>query len=531
MQTLSRSQQQQLDQLWTARTGLPLLLLMEQAATAVSQTCQKLIQTRWPNRPVSSVRILILAGTGQNGGDAFACARLLAAEHYEVTCVEVFPSAARPAEARQNREAWLALGHDCPDLTAERLTDDRHPDVVIDGIFGSGFKIGRPLPAPVVNWSRLAQKWQKSGTLVVAIDLPSGVDADSGQAAPDAFSADYTVTLIRPKIGLCAAPGRFLTGELIIDRIGVPDELVSQVLAGQPTVDLTDAVLIKRLEPERRPDSHKGSTGRVLILGGAPGMPGAVILAVQAASRSGAGLVYLGVSESIASQVLAAVAESILTVLPDDDLPRIRQQLETLAAGKSVVAIGPGAGLSHWLDQALDLAIASSPFLVIDADGLNALSRAPDAYQVKLFQRQAAGLSLPILTPHPGELARLAPDISQADRQAAARTLAARYQAIVLLKGAATVIAHPDGSCWINPTGNSGLAKGGSGDILTGLIAGLLAQGLSPINAAIAGAYLHGLAADLASDLQSGGTGIRSLMPGDVVSALGRAIAAAGWQT
>jgi len=194
------------------------------------------------------------------------------------------------------------------------------------------------------------------------------------------------------------------------------------------------------------------------------------------------------------------------------------------------VAIGPGAGKASWLPKALDLVLEKSPQLIIDADGLNTLARAMDQYQNSLISRRLRGLEPAILTPHPGEFSRLAPDLDWSDRQEAAARLSARLDSIVLLKGASTVIAHPDGRVWINQTGNAGLAKGGSGDVLCGLIAGLCAQGLQAFEAASAGAYLHGLAADLAADLASGGTGSRSLLPGDVLRAFGRAFAVAGWE-
>lgn len=527
MLTLQRAHQQRLDQAWTDQTGLPLLLLMEQAATAVSRYCLNLI----PTERRQETTVLVLAGKGQNGGDAYACARLLAAEGFPVTCAELFPGDPLPPEAALNRTAWLKLGYsfESPEPAAQAL--DKRPDLVIDGIFGTGFNANWALPDRVIAWSAQVQAWRHLGTRLIAIDLPSGVDANTGKIATGTLIADTTVTMIRPKTGICATPGRFCAGEVIVDRLGVSDAFVAAVLAGQQVPVLIDAAMIRALRIERHPDSHKGTFGRVLLLGGSPGLPGAVALAAEAASRSGAGLVYLGISESIAPQTLAAVSEALLTALPESDPAKLASMIENLINGKQVAAIGPGAGQSTWLDQALTQALVQSPAVVIDADGLNAIARNLEAYLPLLKQRRASGFDWPVLTPHPGEFSRLAPDIDRSDRQIAAVTLAARLEAVVLLKGASTVIAHPDGTVWINPTGNPGLAKGGSGDVLCGLIAGLLAQGLGAFHAAAAGAYLHGLAADLAADLASGGTGTRALLPSDVLKALGRAFAAAGWDS
>jgi hydroxyethylthiazole kinase-like uncharacterized protein yjeF len=525
MLTLQRAHQQQLDSAWTARTGLPLLLLMEQSATAVSRYCLNLV----PSGQRQATTVLVLAGKGQNGGDAFACARLLAAENFQVTCLELFPGDLLPQEAQLNRTAWLNLGYrlESPDPAGKVFT--QRPDLVIDGIFGTGFRADRPLPGLVTTWSAQIQTWRHSGTRLIAIDLPSGVDANTGKIADGTLVADATVTMIRPKTGICATPGRFCAGEIVVANLGISDSFVNDTFAGQLLPVLIDDGMIRALRVNRHPNSHKGTFGRVLVLGGSPGLPGAVALAAESASRSGAGLVYLGIGESIAPQTLAAVSEALLTALPESDPSQLFSLLEALIAGKQVVAIGPGAGRSPWLDQALTQALAQSPAVVIDADGLNAIARDIERYLPLLHQRRVTGHSLPVLTPHPGEFSRLAPDIDWSDRQAAALALAIRLEAVILLKGASTVIAHPDGLVWINPTGNPGLAKGGSGDVLCGLIAGLMAQGLGSFEAAAAGAYLHGLAADLAADLATGGTGTRSLLPSDVLKALGRAFAAAGW--
>ena len=527
MLTFQRAHQQMLDQAWTERTGLPLLLLMEQAAQAITRACLDLI----PVTQRTNTHILVLAGKGQNGGDAFACARQLVAEGFPVDCLEAFPAAELPPEAAQNRQAWLALGGPLLTLSADldRLAGLRCPDLVVDGLFGTGFRAERPLPPAICELTSQVKLWRQSGAQVVAIDIPSGVDADTGHMAEGAVEADMTVTFVRPKTGICATPGRFAAGRVIVDRIGIPDQFVADLFKDMLLPIWIEPDMIRELRTVRHPNSHKGTFGRVLILGGSPGLPGAASLATEAASRSGAGLVYLGTGESVAAQTLAAVSEALLTALPENDPDRLIALLDQLIQGKQVVAIGPGAGQAPWLDHALQRALTQSSAVVIDADGLNAIAAQPAQYFPLLKARRSAVLAPAVLTPHPGEFTRLAPDLDWHNRQHAAQTLSQRLDAIVLLKGASTVIAAPDGRLWINPTGNAGLAKGGSGDVLCGLIAGLLAQNLPAFEAAASGAYLHGLAADLAADLESGGTGRRALLPNDVLRAIGRAFAAAGW--
>ena len=532
MLTLMRSHQQQIDQAFTAQTGLPLLLLMEQAAAGVTRYCLNAIPDS--SRPATTV--LILAGKGQNGGDAWACARQLRAAHLRVEVFECFPGVALPPEAQLNRQAWVRLGYPISSLPDQLpvldtlLNHKKRPDWIIDGLFGTGFSATKPIADNIRRLTGQIQAWRLDGSTVVSIDLPSGVDADSGQISEGAIEADVTITLIRPKTGICHAPGRFAAGQIEVDPMGVPDDFIAQLFAGKQLPELIDPEMIRSLRTQRHPNIHKGTFGRVLILGGSPGLPGAVSLAAEAASRSGAGLVYVGTGESVAAQTLAAVSEALLTALPEQDDLLLSERIDQLMAKKQVVAIGPGAGQASWLNHALMQAIETSPSLVLDADGLNTLASDLAVYQEKLKTRRDRQLEPAILTPHPGEFARLAPDLDWHDRQPSALELARRLDCIVLLKGASTVIAEPSGRLWINPTGNPGLAKGGSGDVLCGLIAGLAAQGLSAFEAAAAGAYLHGLAADLAADLTTGGTGSRALLPSDVLRALGRAFEAAGWE-
>jgi ADP-dependent NAD(P)H-hydrate dehydratase / NAD(P)H-hydrate epimerase len=523
---IGRLEQQAIDRLWQERTGLPLLLLMEAAASAVSRHCLKLLGAA----DISECQVLVLSGKGQNGGDALACARQLHAAGCRVTCCEVFPDEPLPPEAEANRQALHNLGLTQLLPTFDFFNSLPAGSLIIDGIFGTGYRAGRPLPPIVIEISRWSGDARKRGVRVVAIDVPSGLDADSGELAAGTLQADCTVTFVSPKIGLCATPGRFAAGEVIVDNIGVPQELVQAAIdkvtaGGQPATHLISADDIRLLGPSRPADSHKGTFGQVLFLGGAPGMPGAALLASEAAARSGAGLLTIAVPAAIGPLVLAARPEGLLHQLPAD-AEQSASLINSLMDRNPAVVAGPGAGPADWLRKALPSIIRRADRLVLDADALNLISTEPETYFPLLRERLEHDQAPTILTPHPGEFRRLLPGCSLADRQAAARSLAARTGCITVLKGASTVVALPDGNVWINPTGHNGLARGGSGDVLAGLIAGLLAQGLSPAAAATAGVYLHGLAADLAAIK----LGRRAMLPTDVIASFGQAFDLAGWE-
>lgn len=523
---IGRQEQQMIDRLWQERTGLPLLLLMESAARAVSNACIELAG----DRPAAGTRILVLAGKGQNGGDAFACARQLNAAGFKIICRELFPDDKLPPEADANRQALYQLGFSAGNPTPNDFSDLGDGDLIIDGIFGTGYKADRPLPQNVTACAEMSEAARRRGAKVIAIDVPSGLDADSGAVASGAFKGDVTVTFVRRKIGLCAAPGRFSAGRVIVDNIGISEDLVEEAAAlarqaGGSSAFLSDPSHIRAQCPKRPPDSHKGTFGKAVIMGGAPGMPGAIALAAEAAARSGAGLITVIVPEAITGALLAARPDCLLRQLPGD-ADDVGQLTDTLIKLKPAVAVGPGAGSGAWLRPALTRLIQSAEQLVLDADALNHIASDRPYYFSLLSNRPDLGLPPPILTPHPGEFLRLAPEITLADRQAAARYLAKESRSFIVLKGASTVIANPDGSVWINPTGHEGLARGGSGDVLCGLITGLLAQGLPPEEAAVTGVYLHGLAADLAAKP----LGHRAMLPSDVIHALPEAYRAAGWE-
>lgn len=521
MRLIGTAGQRAIDAAWQRQTGLPLIQLMEAAAHAVVRLCRQLADAQ--NQ--KTLPVLVLCGRGQNGGDAFASARLLAALGWPVACRQLDPDATLPPEAEANRQAWLKLGHEAG-APIEADFELERPGLILDGLFGTGFQTARGLPDQARALSRNIARARARGHLVVAIDIPSGVDADSGCAAEQAIQADWTVSFIRPKIGLCAAPGHFLAGQIVIDPIGVDAALTDRVLDGllvPPVIWLTGD-LLRPWCPARPPDAHKGLFGKVLLAGGSLQMPGALALAGEAAGRSGIGLLQLALPVAIAPALVSACPEALQ--LPLERQEDLAQVVLPILENVQAAAIGPGIGRPAWLGQLLELLIRYSRRLVIDADALNEISREPERYQPLLRARTEHGLEAAVLTPHPGEFRRLAPDIDQTDRLAAARTLAARTGCLVVLKGACTVIADPGGACWLNTTGQDGLARGGSGDVLTGLLAGFLAQGLPGWQAAGAAVYLHGLAADLAARDK----GRRAMLPRDVLTKLGSAMRRIGWE-
>ena len=300
----------------------------------------------------------------------------------------------------------------------------------------------------------------------------------------------------------------------------MPADFVENKLAKIILPRLITVELLRSWSLQRPPDGHKGSFGRAALVGGSAGMAGAMALAGEAVGRMGTGLTYLYVAADIRADLLQVLPDALISPLPQS----FQGQDAAMLAGKQAYGIGPGAGRGLWLDAALTYLIEQAPALVIDADALNALSRQRIQWQQILLTRTGKpGLQPAILTPHPGEFIRLAPDLAdilQHDRQTAAIQLAARTGCVVILKGAATVVAEPQGRSWINPTGHEGMGKGGSGDILTGMLTGLLAQGMPAIPAAISAVYLHGLAADLAAE----DWGQRALLPHDLLRFIPQAL-------
>lgn len=419
-------------------------------------------------------RALILAGPGNNGGDAFVVARRLKEAGHAPVVLFADPPDKLPADARHAHADWLAAGGTCvTEYPAGRF------GLIIDGLFGIG--LTRAVEGAYAHWIEEANA---SGSPILALDAPSGLNALTGQITGPAIRATRTVTFIALKPGLLTGDGPELCGTIDVCDLGLA------VGAGDGTV-ITTELFHASLKPRAR-NSHKGSFGNVAILGGAPGMAGAALLAGRAALRLGAGRVYLGMLEA-------------LPVDPAQPELMLRSPGEALKLA-SVLAIGPGLGQSMQAGELLAQVFDSTVPRVIDADGLNLLAQSP------LLQRQCAVSPAPtFITPHPAEAARLlgsTTETVQTDRLFAALQLARRLHAFVALKGCGTIVATPDGRWFINPNGNPGLASAGTGDVLTGMLAALLAQQWTPLEAILAAVHLHGAAADACAATGHGPIGL-----------------------
>ncbi len=477
----------------TVAAGTPVGTLMERAGTAVADALERRFGT-----PLA-LRVLVLCGGGHNGGDGLVAARVLAARGAHVA-VALCASEARLAPA--TRAQLDALGTtrvlvqpvtDARELAALAATLDAW-DFVIDALLGTGAD-GEPRGV-YADACGLAHALRAHGARVIAVDLPTGVASDDGRTCDDAVQADLTVTFGEPRRGHWLWPGRGHAGVLEVADIG----LVSPARAGLAPVQLGNAAALAPLVPMRDARAHKGSTGRALLIGGAPGMTGALVLAARAAVRSGAGYVRVAAPASLQDVLASHLVEAMVVACGEDDqrtlttsaLARLREE----AALADAVAIGTGLSRRpHAAALVRELATHLDKPLVLDADALTALSPAESVLVPALKLAPAPR----ILTPHLGEMQRLSgqsPAELEARRIDAARGWAQRWGATVVLKGAPTVIASPSGEVSVNPTGNAALATAGTGDVLTGILVALLAQGLAPYDAARLAVHVHGAAAD-----------------------------------
>ena len=438
--------------------------LMRRAGTAAASVAREML--------MSGGRPLIVAGPGNNGGDAFVMACELRAGGFDPTLLFADDPEHLPPDARQARTDWLASGGQC----IETYPDGKFT-LIVDGLFGIG--LTRAIGGRYADW---VARINAAGTPVLALDMPSGLDADTGTIIGPCVRATRTATFIALKPGLFTAAGPDYAGEVTLCALGLATD---DVPGGQIVVP----ELFMHLLSPRSHDCHKGSFGCAAIIGGASGMAGAALLAGRAALRLGAGRVYVGMLERLAVDPMQL---ELMLRSPDDAL-----------AMATVLAVGPGLGQSAVARELLARAIASPLSLVLDADALNLL--AGDVELREVLAAQAGSVSPTstfrlVLTPHPAEAARLLGTTTeqvQANRLVAALTLAQHYRAGVVLKGCGTVVATPAGDWYINTTGNPGLASAGSGDVLTGIITALLAQSWPPVEAMLAAVHLHGLAADV----------------------------------
>ena len=500
------------DQAATERLGLPSLLFMENAGRGAADALERVLGS------AGGRRVAVVCGKGSNGGDGFVLARHLLGRGGRVAVWVVGRSAEIHGDARVNLDALRQAGEkvaEAPDASGEAFgrlrTDLGEADVIVDALLGTGMR--GPATGAV---AAAIEAINAAGPPVCALDLPSGMPSDGEPAAGPVVRARMTVTFGLPKLGLYLTEGVAHAGRVEIVDLGIPRGWLAEgIRAG-----LLEAADARDVLPLRPLDAHKGTYGHLLVVAGSLGKTGAAALACRGALRTGTGLVTCAVPASQQPVVAAIVSEAMTEPLPETEARTLSakavERVMELAARMDAVALGPGVGLDPETQAAVRVLVRDvrRP-MVVDADGLTALSGRPAICRDAPAPR--------ILTPHPGEAARLlgcsATDV-QADRIASARRLAAESGAIVALKGARTVVAEPDGYVALNPTGNPGMATGGTGDVLTGMTGGLLAQGLAPGRALRTAVYLHGLAGDVAAEAR----GPAGLVAGDLADAVPEAL-------
>jgi hydroxyethylthiazole kinase-like uncharacterized protein yjeF len=505
MKLVTASEMRELDRRAIQDLGIPSLVLMENAG----RTTYEILRREFPCPPGE---VAVVAGRGNNGGDGFVVARYLANAGIPVAVFLLGPRDQVSGDARVNLEILAHLGIAVAEvLTGADLNPTLHrlakAGLIVDALLGTG------LNSPVTGlMAALIERLNHLRVKVLAVDIPTGLSADTGEVLGVALKAEVTVTYGWPKLGQVLPPGRDYVGRLWQVDISIPPHL-----AREAPVSLAEAREMRALLPPRPFGSHKGTFGHLLLLAGSVGKTGAAALAAEAALRAGAGLVTLGVPASLNDILEVKLTEAMTLPLPEAAGTRalgvaaLKPIMEFLDE-KFTLALGPGIGTHPETRELVARLVRdrAGP-MVIDADGLNSLAGAPAGL------KGAAGPR--ILTPHPGEMARLVgvstPEV-QARRLDLARETAVKFGVTLVLKGAQTVVAAPDGRASLNSTGNPALASGGTGDVLTGLIGGFLAQGLTPWDAARLGVYLHGLAADFFVRHN----GERGMIAGDLLAVL-----------
>ena len=499
------------DRRTTEEIGLPSIVLMENAGRQVVAA----IESAFDELP--TMRVAILCGRGNNGGDGFVVARTLLERGVDVGTYLVGEAASVKGDARTNLDVLRNLGADIveiADAAAWELhgTDVLGSDVIVDALFGTG------LTPPLQGLAEtIVADVNSSARPVVAIDLPSGLSADTADVRGPAIDASLTVTLAAPKLPLVLPPAEAFAGNLVIADIGVPQSVIADL--DGPVIELLTREAMRALVEPRSQDSHKGDYGRALIIAGSPGKTGAAYLAAMGALRSGAGLVTVATPAACLPIVAALAPEYMTAPLPEGPAGLVAFEAidAVLAINADVIAIGPGLGRAPEVAAFVQAVVERSGVpVVLDADALQAFAGDAD----RLMGRDGVDI---IITPHPGEMAALTGrsiDEVQAKRLDVAREFAASHRVHVVLKGHRTIVATPEGKAFINLTGNPGMASGGTGDVLTGVIAAWAAQLLDAEAACKLSVYLHGLAGDLAE----ADDGEVAMIAGDVLSHLGDAL-------
>lgn len=494
MKSVTTEQIKDLERRTISERGVSAEVLMERAGRAVADTVCELSAVSGIARP----SVLAVAGRGNNAGDAFVAAGILAGRGVHVDVWLAGEAENIAGDARTHMERMSAAGvtiRQIPEAAGwnNRASFDPHWDIVIDGLLGTGLRgtVHGTMAAAIAMVNRLSRR-----SIVVAIDVPSGMDADTGMPSNEAVLADLTVTMAFPKKGLLTSKGMEYTGSLVVADIGIYDN--STGATGKDT-QLIEVGEIRSLFCRRQRHSHKGSFGHVLVVGGSAGLSGAPAMAARGALRAGAGLVSVYTPISVAGSVAAGVQEAMVHGMKETDHGTLSPDCWT-AAGKDLnafdaVVVGPGLGTRDECRVVVTEIVRRCRIpLVLDADALNV--------QKRVDQVLKAAECKVTITPHPGELSRfMAEQVEtiQADRVTAALRAASATNSTVVLKGAGTIVAEHGKAPFVNMTGNPGMATGGSGDVLAGIVVSLLGQGFSPFDASRAAVYIHGRAGDRAA--------------------------------
>lgn len=514
MRILSADEMRTVDRLTTEQYSVPSLTMMENAGASIASFCAA------QYAPLASRQILIICGKGNNGGDGLVAARHIVQRGGFPHVVLLAAYEQLQGDARSNLDALIQCGQRPHSVTSyseweEFASNVPCPEVVVDAILGTGLnKPAEGFPAQVID--DVVRRFSKSS--ILAVDLPSGLNADSHEVIGPTIRATDTLTMTAPKICLAFPPAAEWAGTVTIAPIGSPDSLLEQI-SKQNCFWLTpeDCAFVVRPRPL---NAHKGLYGHALIVSGSVGRTGAATLAARAALRAGAGLVTVATPASAQPIVAQSMPELMTVPLPETDVGTFEvsafdyQLMDRTVQDKTILALGPGISTHPATKEFTRRVVARYRLpMVIDADGLN-------AFVDHVHEIDGRGRVL-VLTPHPGEFARLlhsSSQVVQAARKGFAREFAIRHQIILVLKGFRTLIATPDGAIYVSPTGNPGMAKGGTGDALTGLIAGLLAQfrDCPPATVVAAAVFLHGRAGDDACEKW----GEHSLLASDLIECL-----------
>jgi len=485
--------------------GIPGPELMENAGRGIAE--------RIRDRVIDDARgkkIAVFCGKGNNGGDGFVVGRYLHQYGAEVVIYYPKPAEKLSDDAKLNYDRAGEQGIELKGIeNIEELPEKMEVDFIIDAIFGTGFS-GSPrgLPGEFIEYINTRK------VPVIAVDCPSGLNVDTGKHEGVAVKADRTFTLALPKVGLYYSPGRELSGFVDVVPIGIPDDVIESFDIKE---NLITYEMVHSLLPDRKPDGHKGTYGKLFLVAGSTGLTGAAAMAAQAANRTGCGLVTVGCPERVNDILEIKLTEAMTYPLPDvgkkgvlakRGLGEIRKMLKE----RDAVIIGPGIGRHYETRELIQRLVAKlDKPAIIDADGLNVFEKDRTAL-IECNQKL-------VLTPHPGEFNRLIDEKIPSDLYESydlVRKYAQKYDSVIVLKGSPTIAVDSDGKLFVNPTGNDGMASGGTGDVLSGMIGSLLAQGLEPLSAAICSVYAHGLAGDLAA----AELGKRSVIAGDLIDYL-----------